>query len=163
MRESDARRILAKSGGKLWPARAGDRLQGAKGEPFVAIGSAYLTCWVNNCPVPFWYTIHPDDLPYAAVWGTNIMKHFGMLVDFGTMCITFGSTRVKIGEIKQRRTDPIQLTRLESVTLLPREQRSVFVHNVNPAVIGRVGRVSALAKEAGERTPLTAHEGVTTA
>ena len=163
MRETNARRILAASGGKMWPARAGDRLQAAKGDPFVAIGCAYLTCWVNDSPMAYWYTIYPDDLPYAVVWGTNIMKHFGMSFDFGTMSVTFGTVNLRISEVKQRRTDPILLTMLEAVTLKPREQRLVYMFNKDVDAVGRVGRVTALQRRPGETIKLTAHEGVTTA
>jgi hypothetical protein len=146
MRETNARRILAVSGGKMWPARAGDRLQAAKGDSFVAIGCAYLTCWVNDRPMAFWYTIYPDDLPYAVVWGTNIMKHFGMSFDFGTMSVTFGTVNLRISEVKQRRTDPILLTMVETVTLKPQEQRLVYMFNKDVEAVGRVGRVTDIPR-----------------
>jgi hypothetical protein len=111
----------------------------------------------------FWYTIYPDDLPYAVVWGTNIMKHFGMSFDFGTMSVTFGTVSLRISEVKQRRTDPILRTMLETVTLKPREQKLVYMFNKDVEAVGRVGRVTALQRQPSDKAKLTAHEGVTVA
>ena len=161
IRESLARKAMAAQGRRMLPFGQGNRLAGAAGEPFIALGTVKLACIVEGHIVEHWYTVYPDSLPYDVIWGTDFFSEKRVIMNFGTKTITFGGGKinVQINEIKRRRTPTIKLLSVTTTTLQPGEARLFsMVAAQGSAPMGLVGRVTGCGHKPGEGP--TTHEAV---
>ena len=162
IRESLARKAMAAQNRRLLPIGQGNRLSGAAGPPFIALGTVKLACVVEGHLVEHWYTVYPDNLPYDVIWGTDFFSEKKVIMNFGTKTITFGGSKInlQINEIKQRRTPTIKLLSATTTTLQPGEARLFTMYTAEgSARLGMVGRVTGCGHKPGEG-PI-AHEAVT--
>jgi hypothetical protein len=92
------------------------------------------------------------------VWGTDFLRRTAAIIDFGAMTMTIKGAPIPLIEIKQRRTEPVKLTVLESISLRPGETRLVRCAAADGSSLGTLGHISTRARSSQE---ISVREGIT--